>query len=424
MIQNGTQGNKILAVLILDLDRFRRINNALSHRVGDLLLEQVAERLRGMLRKSDTCARIGDDEFALLMPTMNIGHTRLAASKIQSIMEPPFLLDGQRVTVKASIGIALFPQHGTDADRLMQYADGALSVAKRSGSRFVIYDKEEKDSGLSQFSLEAELQDAIGQGELALYYQPKINVKSRQISGLEALVRWNNPKRGFMLPDEFIPVAEQTGLIQPLTLWVLNAALRQSVAFADKGADLTIAVNLSPRNLDNAELPALVLRAMDTWGAAPSRLILEITENAIMEDPAHSLEILHRFTDMGISISIDDFGTGYSSLAYLTKLPVDELKIDKSFVMNMVDEKDDAMIVHSVIELARNFGLNTVAEGVQNERAWEILAALGCNYAQGYYMSPPIPVERLNKWIVESPWGLDKGGAPQCRPQDSSTEAL
>jgi diguanylate cyclase (GGDEF)-like protein len=411
MIQNGAQGNKILAVLILDLDRFRGINNALSNRVGDLLLEQVAERLRGMLRKSDTFARIGDDEFALLMPTMNIGHTRLAASKIQSIMEPPFLLDGQQVTVKASIGIALSPQHGTDADRLMQYADGALAVAKRAGSRFIIYDKQEKDSGVSHFSLEAELQGAIGEGELAVYYQPKINVKSRQISGLEALVRWNSPKRGFMPPDEFIPVAEQTGLIQPLTLWVLNAALRQSVAFADKGVDLTIAVNLSPRNLDDAELPALVLRAMDTWGAAPSRLILEITENAIMEDPAHALEILHRFTDMGISISIDDFGTGYSSLAYLKKLPVNELKIDKSFVMNMVEEKDDAMIVRSVIELARNFGLNAVAEGVKNERAWEILADLGCDHAQGYYISPPVPIEKLNKWMVESPWGLDKKGA-------------
>ncbi len=211
-----------------------------------------------------------------------------------------------------------------------------------------------------------------------------------------------------MPPDEFIPLAEQTGLIQPLTLWVLNAALRQSVAYADKGIDLNIAVNLSPRNLSDAQLPELVSRAMVTWGAEPSRLILEITENAIMEDPAHCLEILSRLSDMGISIAIDDFGTGYSSLAYLKKLPVNELKIDKSFVMNMIEGKDDAMIVRSVIELARNFGLKAVAEGVENQQAWEMLTELRCDDAQGYYMSPPLPVEKLNKWMVDSPWGFGK----------------
>lgn len=406
-IDNRAEQHESLAVLIVDLDRFGEINQALGHRVGDLVLEHVNERLRGMLRQTDALARIGDDEFAVLLPTvMSIGHTMLAASKIQTIMNDPFLVSGHRLTVKASVGIALFPQHGADSHQLMQHADTALSVAKRSDSGFAIYDKEDKDSEGLQFSLEAELRAAIGEGDLELVYQPKIDLRTGQISGLEALVRWHSPARGFMPPEKFIPVAEQTGLIQPLTLWVLNAALRQRVGYAGEGADLSIAVNLSPRNLSDAELPELVLRALDTWNATPSRLILEITENAIMGDPVHSLKVLSQLNGLGISLSIDDFGTGYSSLAYLKKLPVDELKVDKSFVMTMVEEKDDAMIVQSVIELARNFGLKTVAEGVESEKIWDMLLSLGCDYAQGYYMSPPMPYEKLNQWIVESPWGL------------------
>ena len=272
-------------------------------------------------------------------------------------------------------------------------------------------DQEHKGKEYGQFSLESELRTAIGEGELNLYYQPKIDLRTGRISGMEALVRWHSPTRGLIPPDKFIPVAEQTGLIQPLTLWVLNTALRRRFPKTCEGTDLSVAVNLSPRNLNDAELPELVLRALETWNAEPSRLILEITENAIMEDPANSLKILSRLSSLGISLSIDDFGTGYSSLAYLKKLPVDELKVDRSFVMTMVEQKDDAMIVRSVIELGRNFGLKTVAEGVESEEIWHQLLDLGCDYAQGYYMSPPMPYEKLNQWIVESPWGLGREAA-------------
>lgn len=406
-LQDSPDSRRPLAVLLLDLDRFKDINFAWGHAIGDRVLIKVAERLQSMLQESDVCVRIGDDEFGLLLPAvMNIGHATLAASKIQNLMQEPFEVNGSAIDIRASIGVALFPQHGADVDRLMHHVDTALCIAKRSGCGFAIYDKDETKAEPSQLSLEAELREAIGEGELALHYQPKISLKSGRISGLEALVRWDNPKRGFMAPDMFIPMAEQTGLIQPLTIWVLNSALRQCVAFAGAGIELNIAVNLSPRNLHDEELPLLVQRALETWGASPAHLVLEITENAMMEDPAYALGILKSLSDMGISLAIDDFGSGYSSLSYLSKLPVNELKIDKSFVLHMAEKEDDAMIVRSVIELARNFKLSAVAEGVENKETWDMLSNLGCDHAQGYYMSRPVPLEKLREWMSESPWGL------------------
>ena len=400
--------NRLLAVLILDLNRFREINAALGHHTADLLLQHLAQRLRDMLRESDTLARIGDDEFAMLLPTvMNLGHATLAANKIQKVMEEPFSVDGQEVNITGSIGIALCSQHGTHIEQLMQRADTAVSMAKRSPSGFAVYDsdKGDGDPGLSHLSLESELHNAIGDGELALYYQPKINIKTGQTHGVEALVRWDSPKRGFMPPDEFIPLAEATGLIQPLTQWVLNTALRQCASYA-RNMELSVAINLSPCNLRDPELPDLILCALETWDVAPMRLVLEITENAVMENPDHSLKILAQLSGAGLSLSIDDFGTGYSSLAYLRKLPVNELKIDKSFVMNMAEDQDNAMIVRSIIDLARNFHLKVVAEGVENEPTLDMLARLDCDYAQGYYISRPVPLAELDKWMTESPGGL------------------
>ncbi|MFQ6023532.1 MAG: putative bifunctional diguanylate cyclase/phosphodiesterase [Acidiferrobacterales bacterium] len=407
VIHERAGANTPLAVLILDLDGFRDINNTLGHDGGDLLLEQVAERLQGMLRESDVLARIGDDEFGLLLPAvLNLGHAVLAASKIQKVMENSFLGDAQAVNVRASVGIVLYPEHGTDVRPLMRRADTALAMAKRSGSGFAIYDKEDTKTNLARSSLEADLRQAIGEGELVLYYQPKVNLKTAQISGMEALVRWDSSTRGFLPPDEFIPLAEQSSLIQPLTLWVLNAALRQCASYTSGRMKLNVAINLSPRNLDDPELPELVLRALQTWNVAPECLVLEITENAVMQNPTRCLESLNALSSIGLSLSIDDFGTGYSSLTYLRELPVHELKIDKSFVMNMTENPSNAMIVRSVIDLARNFNLKVVAEGVESQQAWNMLAHLDCDYAQGYYLSRPIPVAELDKWMTKSPWRL------------------
>ncbi|MBI3595553.1 MAG: PAS domain S-box protein [Nitrospirae bacterium] len=403
----GREG-KPLALLLMDLDRFKDVNDALGHHHGDLLLKQVGPRVLSVLRESDTVARLGGDEFAVLLPATDIDGATVTAQKILEALDRPFVVEGFFLEIGASIGIALFPEHGEDVDMLMRRADVAMYTAKQSGSGFAVYISEHDRHSPHRLALMGELRHAVERQEFVLYYQPKVDLKTRRTIGVEALIRWQHPQHGLIPPDQFITLAEHTGFIRPLTLWVLGDALRQWRTWHQAGIDLPVSVNLSARNLQDLQLPDQIAELVRTTEAAPSTLELEITESAIMADPARAMEILMRLRAMKIRFSIDDFGVGYSSLGYLKKLPVDEVKVDKSFVMGMTANADDAVIVRSTIDLAHNLGLKVVAEGVESREIWDRLVAMGCDAAQGHYLSRPIPAEEMTRWLSESPWGLKK----------------
>jgi EAL domain-containing protein (putative c-di-GMP-specific phosphodiesterase class I) len=310
------------------------------------------------------------------------------------------------LAVEASLGIAVYPDHGMAADSLIQRADVAMYVAKESGSGYFVYASESDRHHPRRLALMGRLRHAIEQDELVLHYQPKLDFRAKCVTGVEALVRWQHPEFGMIPPDQFIVPAEKTGLIKPLTLWILNSVLRECRVCHQTGVEISVAVNLSRRNLHDPELPEQVARALKGCNIPPERLVLEITESALMADPARATEVLTRLSQMGVRLSIDDFGTGYSSLASLKKLPVNEVKIDRSFVKEMAVNEDDAIIVRSTIELAHNLCLKVVAEGVEDQSTLDRLAALGCDAAQGYYISRPLPAEELKRWLTESPWGL------------------
>jgi diguanylate cyclase (GGDEF)-like protein len=411
-ILSARRGKKSLALLVMDLDRFKEINNALGHSYGDLLLQQVGPRLREVLRESDTIARLGGDEFAVLLLSIDLDGAILTAEKILRRFLSPFVADCLSLEIETSIGIALFPDHGEDANTLLRRADMAMYEAKQQGMGYAVYSPQHERHNASHLILMGDLRHAIDRNELFLQYQPKVDLRTRSIVGVEALVRWQHPSRGTILPDQFISLAEQGGLIKPLTLWVLKAALLQCRAWHQAGLKLTVAVNLSARNLQDPQLPDQVARLLQGYDLGPGWLHLEITESVIMADPSRAMEILNQLSKMGISLAIDDFGTGYSSLGYLKKLPVDEIKIDKSFVKEMAVEEGDAMIVRSTVDLAHNLGLKVVAEGVETEEIFDRLIALGCDAAQGYYISRPISPDDLPGWLRHSPWALEKA-APE-----------
>jgi diguanylate cyclase (GGDEF)-like protein len=398
-----------MALLLMDLDRFKEINDTLGHHRGDLLLEQVGTRLKSVLFEPDIVARLGGDEFAILVPKLAATeHINMVIQKVLRALEAPFVIEGLPIAVEASIGIALYPDHGANPDSLMQRADVAMYAAKQSGSGYIIYDPKHDQHSPRRLALMAELRQAIENDQLSLHYQPKIDLKTNRVIGVEALVRWQHQQYSFIPPDQFIIPAERTGLIRPLTLWVLNTGLRQYQVWHQAGMEISMAVNLSARNLQDAQLPEQIAELARTCGVASGLLELEITESAIMADPTHAMEVLTRLRGMGIRISIDDFGTGYSSLGYLKKLPVDEIKIDKSFVIGMAEDKDDVVMVLSIINLAHNLGLKVVAEGVENQETLNQLAAFGCDEAQGYFWSHPLPAAELTRWLGESPWGLKR----------------
>lgn len=397
----GQREQKPLALLIIDLDRFKEINNTLGHKNGDLILRQIGTRLKEALRKSDTIARMGGDAFAVLLPMTGAEGSMETAQKIIQRLEEAFSLEGLTLDVEVSIGIALFPDHGEEAELLIQRADVAVSLARQTGNGFAVYASERDPHSMRRLALMGQLRHAIESGQLILYYQPKIDLRSGHIIGMEALVRWMHPEYGFIPPDQFIGPAEQTGLIRPLTLWVVETALRQCRVWHQKGYAFSVSVNVSARNLIDPQLPDQIARLLQTHDISPRRLELEITESAIMADPSKAMEILTRFNQIGISLSIDDFGTGYSSLSYLKRLPVDTIKIDKSFVKNMTEDENDAMIVRSTIDLGHNLGLRVIAEGVESQEIWDKLVALGCDAVQGYHISRPIPAADMERWLAE-----------------------
>ncbi len=394
-----------LALMIMDLDHFKEINDTLGHQYGDLLLQQVAQRMREALRESDTVARLGGDEFAVLLP--NLQHQEqaaAAAAKIAEAIAAPFVLEGQQFHVGISIGIALFPRHGEDHVKLMRYADVAMYVAKRTQRGFAFYDPSQDSHSVGRLAMIGELRQALERGELAVAYQPTADLASRKVVGVEALVRWHHPEKGVIMPEQFIPLAEQTGLIQPLTLFVLEEALAQLKRWQEQGQRLRLSVNLSPRNLHGGEIVEQIEGAMARWRIAPRDLQLEITESAIMEDPMRAMNILGALNEMGIMLSIDDFGTGYSSLMYLKQLPVNQIKIDKSFVADMREKNEDQVIVRSTIDLAHNMGHQVIAEGVDNEPTLDMLSAMGCDLVQGFFISEPLDADRFDAWIRRTPW--------------------
>lgn len=392
-----------LALLVLDLDRFKDVNDTLGHHTGDELLQQVAARLCGLVRASDTVARLGGDEFAIVLPTAGdtLIATRLARTIVQAL-DQPFTVDGRHVSVGASIGVAIYPEHGQDPKTLLRRADVAMYIAKRAGGGHAVYSCEQDANDPERLELVGELRDAIEHDQLVLHYQPKLDLTTGRCVRVEALARWRHPKRGIMPPDQFIPLAEQTGLIRPLTRWVLAAAVRQCRAWHDAGLAMAVAVNLSVRNLHDPELVDYIAELLNTWGVASSWLIVEVTESAVMMDPKRALETLSRIRDMGVDVAIDDFGTGHSSLSYLKHLPVAEIKLDRSFVCDMQVNENDFAIVRSTVELAHQLGLRVVAEGVEDRATWDLLVELRCDMAQGYYMSRPMPASDLQQWLKES----------------------
>ena len=388
-----------VSVMMLDLDRFKVINDSLGHGAGDQVLREVAKRLRELLRDSDTVARLGGDEFAVLLPTGSADGVATVAQRILRTLEAPILLDGQPVDIGASIGVACFPEHDEAGDSLLRHADVAMYVAKRANAGYAIYDPRYEEGRQTQLSLLSELRRAVENDELSLFYQPKVDLKTGAVRRVEALVRWMHPTRGFVPPVEFIPFAEQTGYIKRVTRWVVEKAAQQAGLWHRDRLDIAISVNISTRDLMSSELVDLVAALLQKHAVPAEQLCLEITESGFMEDPARALEILGRLHALGLRLSVDDFGTGYSSLAYLKKLPVQELKIDRSFVMHMVDDEDDATIVRSTIELGHNMGLAVVAEGVEDQAGLEFLKGLGCDEVQGYYISKPLPTPQFVDWL-------------------------
>lgn len=405
-ILSASRGNQPLSFIIMDLDRFKEINDTLGHHNGDLILQQVTMRVKQVLRESDTVARLGGDEFAVLLPAADVKDATQIAKKLLGALDRPFELEAQSFHVGASLGIALFPEHGTDGPTLMKRADVAMYEAKRNKTGYAIYDAAKDQHSLRDLSLMGELRAALDNEQLVLHYQPKVNVQTGRVSGVEALVRWRHPQHGLVFPNDFIPLAEQSGLIKQLTLWVVRHAVRQNRDWLLSGIDLSMAINLSVHNLHDSTFPEEVKAILQDEGCVdPHRLRFEITESAMMVDPDRALAILNSLGEIGIRLSIDDFGTGYSSLAYLKQLPVAELKIDKSFITAMTTNENDAVIVRSTIDMAHNIGLRVVAEGVEDKASYEALAALGCDSIQGYYISRPVSAEEFVLWLQYPPWG-------------------
>jgi diguanylate cyclase (GGDEF)-like protein len=398
-----------VALMILDLDRFKEVNDTLGHHNGDLLLQEIGGRLRAGLRESDSVARLGGDEFGLLLPHVaDGGEALMLGERVRTVLRRPFTLEGVTLDLEACIGVALYPEHGTDVDTLLQRADVAMYLAKEDRSGCELYAAERDEYSPHRLALAAELRRALDEHELVLHYQPKADLADRRIVAVEALVRWQHPQHGLLGPDEFIPLAEATGVIRELTLQVLDEALRQQRAWRDAGLDIRVAVNLSARDLYDLTLPATVARTLARHGVPAAALELEITESVIVSDPMRARAILNRLSEMGVGLAVDDYGTGYSSLGYLKRLPIDQMKIDRSFVMQMAEDRNDAAIVRSTVELGRNLGLKVVAEGVETAAAWAHLKALGCDFAQGYYLSRPVPA-------AEVPALVEAGGAESPR---------
>ncbi len=379
-----------LIFMMLDLNRFKEINDTLGHHIGDSLLVQVGERIRHLLRNVDTVARLGGDEFAVLLPNTSRKQASIVASSINRALEKPFNVNDYELRIGASIGIAEYPSDGEDSHTLMQHADVAMYISKREKSGYHYYSAVEDSHSVNRLSLSADLKYAIENNQLELHYQPKYQMNNGQVIGAEALLRWNHPESGYIAPETLVDLAEDMGLINELSNWVIENSIIFCSRHEKNHPSCTIAINLSVHNLRDPELLSNINHWLILHGVKSENICFEITESAMMTNPEKSIQVLNKLHKLGINLSVDDFGTGFSSLTYLKLLPVGELKIDKSFVIDMLHDESDRLIVHSTIELSHNLGLEVVAEGIENQACWNMLAEMGCDAAQGYYMSEPL----------------------------------
>jgi len=415
-----------VAVLLIDLDRFKEVNDTLGHHQGDVLLQEIARRLRDVVGEGATAVRLGGDEFAVLATGLRSRDEVLAlARQVDQVVSTPFELGDLTLDVGGSIGVVMAPEHGDDPTTLLQRADVAMYAAKDRSTSVEVYDPSVDHHSPYRLALASELRRTVERRELLVEYQPKADLATGAIVGAEALARWHHPRDGFVSPDVFVAVAEHTGLIRALTEHVLDVAIAQCRAWHDQGhGHLRVAVNLSTRNLLDDQLPEIVAELLRRHHLPASALTLELTEGTIMADTARTVGILNRLASMGVSLSVDDFGTGYSSLAYLKRLPVDELKIDRSFVRSMTRDESDEAIVRSTIDLARSLGLAVVAEGVEDEQTWRLLRSLGCDRAQGYFLGRPMTASRFSAWLDERAEEAESLHAlleepPASRPRDA-----
>ncbi|MCB1908943.1 MAG: EAL domain-containing protein [Rhodocyclaceae bacterium] len=398
--------NHPVSVMLIDLNRFKEVNDTLGHHVGDMLLREVAVRLRGVLaRASDTAARLGGDEFAVLLPTAGSSVAEDMAQRLRRALMQPVVIEDRQLDVEGSIGVATFPRHGQDPNVLMSHADAAMYFAKRKRLPCAVYEPshEAEMDGSESLAMASELRRAVEHDELLLHYQPRLDLRSGEALHAEAMVRWQHPQRGFLSPSEFIPFAERTDCIHQVTRWVVENAFAQVSRWRKEGFPVKLSVNLSVRDLLASDLTNYLRQALREHSVSARWFTLEITESAIMDDPEHTLDTVKQLKSMGFALSLDDFGSGYSSLAMIKKLPVSEIKIDQSFVAKMDSDKGDLAIVRSVIDLAHNMNLEVVAEGVESEQALELLQELQCDHAQGYHIGMPQSASQFEQWIRQRP---------------------
>jgi diguanylate cyclase (GGDEF)-like protein len=418
-IDEAKRDTSALAVMLIDLDHFKEINDTLGHHFGDMLLKEIGPRLSTVLRDQDLMARLGGDEFGIVLPDLPDDQIAVRiAQRLLEQLEHPVSVEGLALDVSGSIGIALFPQHSSDAETLLRRSDVAMYAAKEAGAGYEVYDESMDEHSPHRLTLVSQVRPAIENGEFVMYYQPKVRLSDGRVAGAEALIRWEHPTRGLVPPDEFVPLVEKTVLLRPLTQFVLETVLSQWKAWAAEGYRLPLAVNLSPRSLLDLDLPGQVADLLLAWDVPPEFLRLELTESFLMADSGRSLAVLEKLAHVGVGLSIDDFGTGYSSLSHLKRLPIQEIKIDRSFVMQMHSDANDFLIVRATVELGRNLGLRTVAEGVEDAATFDRLAEFGCDEAQGYYVSRPLPAEEFTRWLsVRGPEAFAEA-ARSVRPHD------
>jgi diguanylate cyclase (GGDEF)-like protein len=394
--RSGTQ----VAVMLLDIDRFKDVNDTLGHHYGDMLLRQIAERFTATMRAGDSVARLGGDEFVVLLTDTTPADAVVAAQRLTDVLHEPFTVKDITLDVEASIGIAM-ARPDADVEVVLRHADVAMYEAKGQHLPFVVYELCRDDNTVDRLALLGDLRRSIHNGELVLHYQPKVNTRTGELHSVEALVRWQHPTRGMLAPDQFIPIAETTAVIHPLTAEVLRQALAQTRRWLDRGWSVPVAVNVSAGSLHDLTFPTEVQRQLDTANVPANMLSLELTESAIMTDPGRALTVLEALNGMGVSLSIDDFGTGYSSMSYLKALPVRELKIDRSFVKGMTTDESDGVLVQSAVDLGHNLGLHVVAEGVEDDATQQALNAMGCDLVQGFHIRRPVAAAELNVWLAE-----------------------
>jgi diguanylate cyclase len=398
-IARARRGGYSLAVLMLDLDRFKEINDKLGHKIGDLVLQRAAGCLLAHVRESDTVLRLGGDEFLIILENSDERRARFAATNFVNVLANSIELEDMQIALELSIGISVYPEHGDRPDMLLRRADIALYTAKERRTSVSVYEAGQDERHLRQLAIINDLGPALQRGEFSLHYQPKVEAKSGEVVQVEALLRWEHPEHGSMRADEFIPLAEQSGHIRQITRWVVEHVIEQCRRWRDRGLRINVAVNLSTLDLADEDLPDSIVKCLVKYEVPPSSLVLEVTETAVMQNTAQAVRVLGRFRACGIRIALDDFGTGHSSLAQLKRIPVDELKIDKSFVLQLKDGTEDAVIVRATIDLGRSMGLQVVAEGVEDQASWDLLERYGCDLLQGYYISRPLSGEDFKAWV-------------------------